>query len=522
MDDDIFTHGDDEPVQQQRQSSKRKHRSSPSSSQAHTMIVQSSDEGTDGDEPDPEEGEEEDQNVPKKRKSHTLPQQLAWGLTQEQSNFIAYILRDRKSAYGKITRLEKQLECKHAEEKEERAETTGPTEAEIKQKEQCDKTIEICRVKPQEGGMFFKDLYGLEETINQLTRSVLIPLLHPEIYNNVLEAAPVGVLMFGPPGVGKTSLVKAMVNEFPQITVLAASASSLLSKWLGQPEQRITTLFETARRMSPSVIFVDEADGILCSRKSSGAQHTRTILLHFMAEMDGLKSKMGRTTVMLGTNSPYHLDEAVLDRASVTLYFQPPTMEVLPPYVMQNLNNANIPHSLTPEEVRLILMEWNGTKSYRGVINLMKRALSLAKMSLPLEELTKGTRATLTVDHLREASKNWMDIREDLGAEFERGICSIASTSRTASTVGPSASQISIDTNTEGADRPGKGMGMSDCQWCPKKNLTKNNLAYHLIHKHPAQVLNEADVLLFCTNQLGKTSLVMIKQLEELAAKAKK
>jgi transitional endoplasmic reticulum ATPase len=173
----------------------------------------------------------------------------------------------------------------------------------------------------------WSDVGGLEEVKEKLIEVVEWPLKRPESFRRIGIEPPKGVLIFGPPGCGKTLLAKAVATE-SEANFISVKGPELLSKWVGESEKAVREVFRKARTAAPAIIFFDELDSIAPSRGriSGDSNVTERMVSQLLTEMDGLES-MKDLVVIAATNRPDLIDRALLRKGRFDrwVYIPPPT-----------------------------------------------------------------------------------------------------------------------------------------------------------------------------------------------------
>lgn len=173
----------------------------------------------------------------------------------------------------------------------------------------------------------WEDIAGLEKAKQALLEMVILPTKRKDLFTGLRRPAK-GLLLFGPPGTGKTMLAKAVASE-SQATFFSISASSLTSKWVGEGEKLVRTLFAVAVERQPSVIFMDEIDSVMSARTSNEHDASRRLKSEFLVQFDGVTSNSNDLVIVIGaTNKPQELDDAVLRRLVKRIYIPLPDANV--------------------------------------------------------------------------------------------------------------------------------------------------------------------------------------------------
>jgi transitional endoplasmic reticulum ATPase len=156
----------------------------------------------------------------------------------------------------------------------------------------------------------FSSVVGMEELKKVLRLRIIEPFVRPGLFERFRKKSGGGVLLYGPPGCGKTLMARAISSEC-NASFTAVGISEVLNMWIGESERNLAAVFEKARADAPAVLFFDELDALAFSRSKAQSEHTRTRVNEFLNQLDGMSGSNANVLVLAATNMPWDVDEAM-------------------------------------------------------------------------------------------------------------------------------------------------------------------------------------------------------------------
>lgn len=232
----------------------------------------------------------------------------------------------------------------------------------------------------------YEDVGGLKEQIRELREVVELPLKNPKLFEEVGIEPPKGVLLYGPPGCGKTLLAKAVAAE-SNATFISIVGSELVQKFIGEGARIVKEVFDLARKRAPAIVFIDEIDAIAAKRVdlgTSGEREVQRTLMQLLAEMDGFRP-LDRVKVIGATNRIDVLDPAILRPGRFDRIIEIPMPDLEGRYEIFKIHVrkmkldkdvdlyelARLTEGMTGAEIKAIVTEagYNAIRAHRTVVN---------------------------------------------------------------------------------------------------------------------------------------------------------
>jgi len=243
----------------------------------------------------------------------------------------------------------------------------------------------------------FADIAGLEDLKRTVRLQIIEPFLEPGIFAKFKKQAGGGVLLYGPPGCGKTMVARAVATEC-RAEFISIGIADVLSMWIGESERNLASLFDKARHSRPCVLFFDEIDALAYSRSKAQSEHTRQVVNEFLAQLDGFGADNQGVLILAATNMPWDVDSAMKrpGRFSRSVFVPPPDAPARARIV--ELKLAGVPHeNIDSRAIGAATAHFSGA-DIEGVVELAKDYV--------LEEyVSNSTERSIRQDDLVRAAK---------------------------------------------------------------------------------------------------------------------
>jgi transitional endoplasmic reticulum ATPase len=242
----------------------------------------------------------------------------------------------------------------------------------------------------------FADVGGMEAVKEDIRLKIVHPLQHAGLYAAYGKKAGGGILMYGPPGCGKTHLARATAGEI-HANFIAVGISDVLDMWIGSSERNLRALFEQARRSRPCVLFFDEVDALAASRADMRASAGRHMINQFLAEMDGIGASNEGVLILAATNAPWHVDPAFRrpGRFDRIIFVPPPDAPARDAILRIHLKDKPLDH-IDHEQLTKSTEDFSGAD--------LKAVVDLAVDAKLQEAIKSGKPSALTTNDLLAAA----------------------------------------------------------------------------------------------------------------------
>jgi len=254
----------------------------------------------------------------------------------------------------------------------------------------------------------FADVGGMEAMKEEIRMKIILPLRQPALFKAYGKKAGGGILLYGPPGCGKTFLARATAGEV-QAGFLAVGISDVLDMWIGQSEKNLHAIFEQARAHRPCVLFFDEVDALGANRTDMLKSGGRQIINQFLSELDGVQTDNEGLLVLAATNAPWHLDPAFrrpgrFDR----ILFVPPPDAPARAAILRLLLKGRPVDTMDFDTLARKTEGFSGADLKAAVDSAVEDKLRIAMKSGTLQPLLTGDMADAIKRH-RPTARDWFE-----------------------------------------------------------------------------------------------------------------
>lgn len=254
----------------------------------------------------------------------------------------------------------------------------------------------------------FDRVGGMESVKEDIRMKILYPMENRELFEAYGKKAGGGVLLYGPPGCGKTLISRATAGEI-KAKFLSVGLHQILDMWIGKSEEKLHDIFEFARRHAPSVLFFDEVDALAAGRKDMRTSAGRTLINQFLAELDRESAKNDGVLVLGATNAPWHLDSAFLRPGRFDrLVFVPPPDEAARAEIVRIIAGGKPVRDLDPSGLAKRLRDFSGADIKAVFDQAIEVSLAEAMKSGKIVPVTQK-QLVKTAKQVKPSTRKWFE-----------------------------------------------------------------------------------------------------------------
>jgi transitional endoplasmic reticulum ATPase len=272
--------------------------------------------------------------------------------------------------------------------------------------------------EPELPRVTFADIGGMEDVIQRIRMNIIYPFKNPDVFKKFKKKPGGGILMYGPPGCGKTHIARATAGECAA-AFMSISITDILSKWLGESERHLHQLFELARRRSPTVVFIDEVDAIGGSR-SEASSSMAPIVNVLLTEMDGVATKNENVMVLAATNTPWRVDDALRrpGRFDRILFVPPPDAPAREAILKIHLRDLPV-DKLDLAKLAQLTNRFSGADLRAAVERASEKAIFQEMQTGRPGKLTQSMLAEV-IKEMRPSTNEWLETARSYAAYANR------------------------------------------------------------------------------------------------------
>lgn len=273
------------------------------------------------------------------------------------------------------------------------------------------KVIAIQRV-PEER-VRFSSIVGMEDLKKTIRIKIIEPFLNPGLFQRFRKTAGGGILLYGPPGCGKTMIARAVANEC-NAEFIAIGISDVLNMWIGESERNIAAVFDKARSKAPCVLFFDELDALAYSRSKARSEHTRTVVNELLAQLDGIERSNNGVLILAATNMPWDVDPAIKrpGRFARQVFVPPPDAEAR--RAMLEIKLTGVPSANLELETIAKRTDLFSGADIDGLIEMAKESALEASLLAGQERPVTQDDFIRALDSLQPSTKDWLKTARNL------------------------------------------------------------------------------------------------------------